>query len=257
MTNKITLDDALKNKFNLSTEEELGAFAKEVGVKFSAKDNWETKREKLLSSFGQKADNVTSSSDLRPKQIKNTNKGRIVPDYNLSPVGTWEGRRRRITLSPPPGVSREKKRVVSFNGYETEIIYNQPICVPEPIYLLLSDAKYVIPHQEKTINDGAVESVRTYFKEQRVNLFTQDEVDSETAHLCGSLSEWYQKKGPEFIASLNEKDLVVVARELQIPLEKKDLGNMRRLTNDEIREEVYIFLYGDVLINDDLEKDAA
>ena len=250
MTNKITLNDALVDKFKLSTEEELDIFAKEVGVKFSAKDNWDTKREKLLSSFGQKSDNVTSSSDLRPKQIKNTNTGRIVPEYNLSATGKWEGRRRRINLSPPHGADREKKRIVSFNGYEVGIVYGQTICVPEPVYLMLSDAKSVIPKQEKTMNEGNVESIRTYFEEKRVNLFTVDEIDPETAHLCGSISEWYQLKGPKFIASLDDQDLVIVARELQIPLEKKDLGNMRRLTNDEIREAVYIFLYGDVLIDE-------
>lgn len=245
---KITIDDALKNQFRFSTDHELDAYAKELGdVTFHEKEDWDAKRAKLMARFGQKMDNNFSSVGFKPGTIVNKNKGRIVPEYGLSPEdGDYGGRRIRCVIQKPHGVQRESVRLPSVNGYQVPIKYGQPVCIPEPIFLALRSAMDPVVRQQKIMDGNVTDRTTTFLEYRPTNIISEAQVDPETAHLCASLVEWYQRKGPEFIAGLSESDLNIVAKKLQLQLDKKEGNAVRRLTVDEIRDAVFIFVFGDI-----------
>lgn len=255
---KITLEEALKNQFRFSTDHELKAFADELGdVTFHEKEDWDSKRAKLMARFGQKLDNNFSSVGFRPDTIVNRNKGRIVPEYGLTPDdGDYGGRRIRCIIQKPHGVQRESVRLPSVNGYQVPIKYGQPVCIPEPIFLALRSAVDPIVKQHKIMDGNVLDRSTTFLEYRPTNIISEAQVDPETAHLCASLNEWYQRKGPKFIADLSEPDLNVVAKKLQIQLDKKEGNAVRRLSVDEIRDAVFIFVFGDIPYLGELEAEA-
>jgi hypothetical protein len=241
----IPLKDAMTNRFSSSTTPELLAYLAEVGVEVGDPPPDQAKLRSMLCSALGLSDVSGSERRAQAKPVKAKDPGTIRPPYNLTPLGVWGGRRHRIILPRPEGNTVARAEPVSWNGKPPYWVpYGEVVSVPEPIFNILASRKRVIPMARKTkLSDGSEETT-TDWEFADVGL-TYIGVDPLTADRCGSMTEWFQKKGPEFYTDKKRslRELVAVATMLDITTTKSDMMKTPKAEPDLIAD-ILTFLYG-------------
>jgi hypothetical protein len=248
----ISYDTAKAVKFENSTLPELRAYhAERFGEAAPAKMNGPTIRTKLLRAEGMV--NEFSGAKVGVFRASDTP---IKPDYNLSANGKWGGRRHRIKVSKPRDATKNEAVLpISINGAANYYIkYGEVQDVPEPVYLRLKMLTVPVPTPKRTVfEDGTVE-VTTLLNETDKYPISYYGVDPNTADRAGSLSEWYQMKGPDWFRERTERDCQLIAAEIEMPWrdEKKQPLPARQILDQLIE---FFFGFADAT-NDSIEKAA-
>lgn len=241
----ISLQEAQKSAFATSTRAELREYAKELGIE-GLPDNANAAQLKkaVCAALG-----IVMEQEGRaaPQPQVSATKGgdKIFPSYNLTPNGIWGGRRHRLSIPRPDGVKLGQAEGYSWNGKHTYYIpYDEVDSVPEPIYNIIATNKRRRAMSVKP--EGGVEGEMTTKWEFDSNPVNYIGVDQETADRAGSLLEWYQSRGSQFFHDLTDRQLVQVARLLEVPLTQY-MGEKlppRTLAMDELRDRVLENLFG-------------
>lgn len=241
----IPLADAQAKNFSESTRNELRAYATELGIENIA-DNADAKtlRKMVCAALG-----IAIEVDGRvaqAPQVKNTAKGdRVLPPYNLTPNGIWGGRRHRLSIPRPDGMKLGQAEGFAWNGkHPYYLAYDEVDAVPEPIYNIIATNKKRRVSAVKPV--GGVEGELTTkwdFDAIPVNYFG---VDPETKDRAGSLLEWYRARGSKWFNDLTDRQLMQVARVLEVPSQVHvgDKLPPRVFDIKEMRDRVSEFLYG-------------
>lgn len=202
------LEDAIKENFARCTRNELRLFCKDAGVRIGPAAGPEMMRRGLLEHFA-----ITDSTPgvvKADRVVKYRARNEILPPYNLTPEGSWGGRRRRITLGKPLDATKNQKaELISWNCKNPyRVPFNEIEAVPEPIYNTLMEKRRSIP--TPVINPQNGEQSTQWIQEPKWPL-SDHGVDPDTAGLAGSLREWYQGKGPNWLRERSLVDLQQIA----------------------------------------------
>lgn len=235
------LEQAAQLRFESSTTPELKDFLIELGESFDDTDSQSKLRAKVLAAMG--LVDVSGQAN-RQRQTAAVSSGEAIrPPYNLSPNGLWGGRRHRIRLPRPEGAKIGRAEGINWNGKATYwLAYDSVEAVPEPIYNILTDRRRKIVSQEKIKNPDGSEEIHTKWEFTDMALVYQG-VDPLTADRAGSLTEWYQLKGPGWFEKRNTRQLQSIAGLLEISINKGDAIKSAK-SDEELRGDIFVFLYG-------------
>lgn len=238
-TPKISFDDALKTQLNASTLEELRYYhVEQFGVDAPKQTNSTTLRNKLLKARG-----IINEFTGAKVGVFKPGQEPIFPDYNLTPNGKWGGRRHRIKVAKPNDATKnENIWHGSWNGSAPYFLrYNEVQAVPEPYYLRLRDSKRPRAENVRTVlEDGAVETTTEIKLDDRYSISYLG-VDPDTADKCGSLTEWYLNKGPEWFRKRTARDCELIAQKLELKWQDEQ---KRPLPHADILSRLIEFVFG-------------
>lgn len=235
------LEKAASLRFESSTTDELKSYLTELGEAFDDTEPQAKLRQRALSALGL-VDVTGAANRARPAAASASGEA-TRPPYNLSPNGLWGGRRHRIKLPRPPEAKIGRAEGINWNGKAVYwIAYDTVESVPEPIYNILSDRRRKIVSQEKVDNPDGSTEIHTKWDFSDV-AFTHYGVDPLTADRAGSLTEWYQLKGPGWFEKRNTRQLQSIAAALEIPTNKGDAIKTAK-SDEELRGDIFVFLYG-------------
>jgi hypothetical protein len=236
---RISLNEALKTQFNASTLRELrDYYAEKTGAEPAPQMNSKTLRDKLLKLCG-----IANEYTGAKVGVFKAGQEPIKPDYNLTPNGKWGGRRHRIRVSKPSDATKsENIWHASWNGSAPYFLrYGDVQAVPEPFYLRLKDQQRVTPISTRTVlDDGSVE-ITTVLRLDDRHSISYLGLDPETADRAGSMSEWYQRKGPEWFRARTERDCQLIAQTLEIKWQDDD---RRPLAHADVLARLMEFVFG-------------
>lgn len=241
MSTPSALEQAAKVRFESSTTEELKAYLTELGETFDDTLPQAKLRAKALAAMG--LVDVAGQTSRQRQTVAVASGEAVRPPYNLSPNGLWGGRRHRIRLPRPEGSKIGRAEGINWNGKAVYwIAYDSVEAVPEPIFNILSDRRRKIVSQEKISNPDGSEEIHTKWEFTDMAL-TYMGVDPLTADRAGSMTEWYQKKGPSWFEKRNTRQLQMIANLLEIPVSKGDAIKTAK-SDEELRGDIFVFLYG-------------
>lgn len=238
----IPLDQAKQNRFEHATREELVAYLSEIGEEAHHRAKPETLRKLLLDKLGI-ADVYTQALEGRPAAAPVRKAGEhVVPSYNLTAQGKWGGRRHRIKLPRPDGTKNARAEGFSFNGKATYWIpYDEVVSIPEPILSLLRTNKRRRAISINTqLHDGSTEITTGWEFDDLA--FSYLGPDPETAQLAGSLSEWYQAKGPSWFNERPLRDLQLIAQKCEVPVNRRENGAAK--SQEDLCADLKLFFFG-------------
>jgi hypothetical protein len=238
----IPLSQAKDEKFSRSTLPELREYCDQLGITYTKQHNGEALRRMLFESMGLGEPSMPAAAEKQRAKVVARTKEPITPPYNLTPEGLWGGRRRRVSIPRPEGSKMAKAELFGWNGKKPYYLpYGEVHAIPEPIYHILRENKRRRPvEQHIPIPGTMMQEVTTAFEFDDTP-FTDHGVDPDTAHLAGSLTEWYQQKPPSWYKDRSDLELGVIVRALSL-LERDKEG--KRKPRDEILGELFVFLYG-------------
>lgn len=235
----ITLEDAINQRFEQSTRDELLTYCEELGIT-DVRPNAELSdiKSRIYGALGI-ADRQSAPSGQGVGRVFKSN---VLPEMNLTPSGKWGGRRRRIVVPRPASATKSERAMpIGWNGKATYWLpYNEPVAVPYPIYNILKQLTIRRPIQKTVDGPGETKEITTAWEFDPFPM-TDFGDDPSTAHLPCSLTEWYQEKGPDFFKKLSERDLTLICTRLDVQVMGKD---NKRLPAAELVDSVLIFLYG-------------
>ena len=239
-TPSITLATALRTQFQSSTLEELRYYWREkTNADAPAKMNGPTLRAKLLRECGI----VNEFTGAKVGQFK-AGQEPIFPEYNLSPNAKWGGRRRRIIAGKPVDATKNENTMsLSWNGAASyHIKFGEVQAVPEPVYDRLRAMQRPIPISKRTTDEatGAVEVTTEIRLDQRYQISYLG-VDPDTSERAGSLTEWYQRKGPSWFHKRTWRDCQLIAQRLEMQWQDED---KRPLPHDHLLPRLIEFFFG-------------
>ena len=256
----VSLESAQETNFRQSTPAELRHYLTSVGGKAGPAAKEETLRKKLCEVLGltHEADSAAAPVLARVKP-----KNSIYPEYELSNMWFWGGKRFRVRIGKPETAApKDNGTYISINGEHPgfPIHYNQNQVLPAPVYRRLLDLTTVDIRTVKVA--GGVDSdtvqgptdVTTMMVSRPLYPVTLLGVEPGTEGKPESLQEWYQAKGPKWFNVLNSRDLLAVCEKLEVRTRnKKD----EVLTDVELRANVFTFLYGQPDVEEQEETEAA
>ena len=240
---KIPFEEATKHRFSISTSAELREYLDEAGVPHAPSDTQEALRRKCLELVGLSVRDPYATPTARPKTFKASDR-EITPKIRLDPNGIWQGRKWRIRVPRPADSKLARAELVGWNGkHPYAVLFDEVVSVPEPILNGLTDMKRVMP-KTVPVFGGAQGEVTTEweFADYTIQILG---VDPLTAELPGSLTEWYQWKGPNFYRTCNTRELQTICGRLDIDINTGPENNRRHKTDEELLASVLTFLYSD------------
>jgi hypothetical protein len=240
MSDMIDIQDAAKSRFTGSTSDELRQYLTDLGETFDAGADQDTLRKMVLAAIG--LVDVAGAPE-RAKSPRAMSAGEpIRPPYNLTANGKWGGRRMRIRLPRPQGSKLAGAEPVCWNGKAPYwIAYGEVVAIPIPIFAILTDRKdrQVVPDRIKQ-PDGTEEiTTKWIFSDMAIQIIG---VDPLTADRAGSMTEWYQEKGPDWFKKRNTRELQSICGLLEIPLTKGDVMKTSK-SDEELVSDIFVFLY--------------
>lgn len=235
----ISYEDAVKAKFDNSTLEELRHYHNiKLGEPAPARMNGPTIKSKLLRAEG-------LSNEFSPARVGSAKvREPIFPPYNVSPNGVWQGRRHRASISKPHGATKnESGDYISINGSKGfPIKYGEMQSIPEPVLLRLRACTRPVPHSVRTqLEDGTVE-VTTELREEPRFAIDYRGIDPATRDRVGSLTEWFQLKGPDWLRERTERDCQLIATKLEMRWQD---DNKVPFPHNQILDRLIEFFFGD------------
>lgn len=211
-----SIESAAEGRFESSTVEELKEYAKGLGIDEQLKGNESSDkiRAMLLTALGLAVKGEVPKPLGMPRVV---NAGEaIFPEYNLSPVGLWGGRRHRIKLPRPEGSKMANAEGFGWNGKETYYIaYDEVTNVPEPILNILRTNKRRRSYQNPVAMPDGSKEITTAWAFDDI-AFSYLGVDPDTAERAGSLLEWYQRKGPSWFNKRSLRELQLIAGKIEL-----------------------------------------
>lgn len=237
----LSIDDAKASRFEQATLPELRAYADQLGIDYAPTAPGATLRRKLLEACGLPTE-VAATQAVPAKRPKIASaREAIVPPYNLTPNGLWGGRRHRVKLPRPAGSKLAAAEGFGWNGKHPYYLpYDEVVAVPEPVLNILRENTRPRPIQRKIpMPDGSVEVTTDWVHDPMPYQYIG--VDAETAHLAGSLTEWYQQRGPAWFDKRTHAELRQIAGLCEISL----LGHDRKpVAQDEALARLKTFFFG-------------
>lgn len=241
-TNFIPIQEAAESRFESSTTEELQFYLTELGEGLNSGDTQAMLRSRVLSAMGL----TDAAGQLRrggASTARVNDNDPIRPPYNLTPNGLWGGRRIRVKLPRPEGAKLGRAEGIGWNGKATYWLgYDTVEAIPFPIYEILKDRKRRIVGQQKTRNADGSEETTTKWEFTDFALLVYGE-DPMTKDRAGSLTEWYQGKGPNWFKKRTTRELQTIAQILEVPLQKGDTFKTSK-TDEELCGDIFVALYG-------------
>jgi hypothetical protein len=235
----ITFEEAQATQFQSSTKAELHYYYEQhTGKKLHPQTGGPVAREKLLKVLG-----IVNEFSGAKVGVYKAGQEPIFPDYNLMPNGKWGGRRHRIKVSKPSDATKnENIWVGSWNGSAPYFIrYGEVQAVPEPIYLRIKSLQRPVPTSQSTdMPDGSVEITTVLHLDDR-HAVSWLGVDPDTKDHAGSLTEWYQQKGPDWFRKRTERDCQLIAAKLELKWQDDD---KRPLPHADILARLVEFIFG-------------
>lgn len=251
----IPLKDAQAKNFSESTRAELRAYAEEIGVEGIPDNATAAVLRKMVCRALGIAMEQEGRAAPAPRIIKHTaNSDSLFPSYNLSPNGIWGGRRHRLSIPRPEGAKYAAAEGYSWNGKHTYYIaYDEVDAVPEPIYnIIVTNKRRRVTTVPTPNGDPSERTTKWEFDSAPIRYLG---VDPETANRAGSLLEWYRARGSEWFKELTPRQVMQVARVLEVPMTQYmgDRVPRRELSADEVRDRVLenLFSFADAVVEPD------
>jgi hypothetical protein len=233
--------DAKARRFETSTTEDLLEFCGYLKIQTGDNDNQDKLRQRLMQHLGM---TDPSGAPTRNRPTTAVAKTKIRPDYNLSINGKWGGRRHLLKLSPPPGTKLGRAEPIGWNGKATFWLpYNEVHSVPEPIYQILRDRRSRTVLQDRIKQPDGTEEITTKWEFNSIPVEYHG-IDPKTKDLAGSITEWYQAWPPSWFKKLNTRELQTVCGLLEVPIKNKNGAIEVSKTDDEMRADIFVFLFG-------------
>ena len=196
---------AIDSDFKFCDKAELREHCKELGIPVGPNTKEDAMRVKLLAHYGKQSEFEPARATAR-KGIRS----RVLPPVNLIfEKGQWGGRRHAVTVFRPkdePDIAGGFD--ITVNGYAYPVVYGELSKMPEPHYLALKNMHSVRGRITLAPNpDGGNPLPTTTLMSER--RFSMDYVGvvPETAHLPGSLVEYYNGLGQQFFEDLDSKQV--------------------------------------------------
>lgn len=234
-----TIEQAKLDKFENCTFKELQTYMEENKLRgwHLIKEQNVAKR-RLLEFF-----ELSPAIGPAKANVKRSGEG-VTPTINLKGMYGWGGKTIRMTLSRPQDCILGGSILLTVNDiHEYPIPYDQAVDVPYPLYEKIKGMKTCRTRVEKLVDhlgERTGEAVTTWEFLPVHNITEANEVP-ETKDLPCSGQEWYQRKGPEWLANLSMSDMQKVAIYLEISLVDK-ASDKKSL--DTLRDDVMLFVYG-------------
>ena len=246
-----TIEQAIREakaaRFENSTTEDLLEFCGHLKISVGDFDSQDQLRKKLMAFLGMSDATGAALRRGKPTAVAKTMirpcdaQGRPI---NLSPNGLWGGRRHLVKLSPPPGSKLAKAEPIGWNGKATYWLpYNELHSIPEPIYQILIDRRSKTVINDRVKQPDGTEEITTKWEFHGMPLEYRG-VDPKTKDLPGSITEHYQGKPPSWYKERSTRELQTIATILEIPLKTKNGAIDVAKSDDELRADIFIFLFG-------------
>ncbi len=237
-TPTIPLSTALESQFSASTLEELRYYWREkTSTAPPPKMNGPTLRAKLLRECGI----VNEYTGAKVGQFKPGTEP-LFPPYNVDPNGKWGGRRHRAVVGRPAVATKNENTMsLSWNGSAPyHIRFGEVQALPEPVYNRLTVMQKPTPIAKRTVHeDGAVEMTTDIRLDQRYQI-SYIGVDPDTADRVGSLTEWFQRKGPGWFRARTPRDCQLIAQRMEMTWKDED---RRPLPHEDILSRLIEFFF--------------
>jgi hypothetical protein len=197
------LKTAAESSFENCSREEMIEFCDQLGVKYHPQNSAKNLRKLLLSQLGtyteveaepEPEEQALDSSGLEMAELAN---------LNLRAQGSWQGRRRLITLHRAMEHESTFPQFFGWGGLHCYVPFGGgPHAVPYPIWniLLASQEGKRMERKRQTDSDGRIFFVETWLSSHRF-MFSDHGDDPETAHLpCDLLEQtrWMWQKSHGF-----------------------------------------------------------
>ncbi len=242
------IKEAVSHRFEKSTTEDLLEYLAHLELDVLDTDTQEKMRTRILQHLG--IVDVSGSTVRARQQTAAKAREDIRPPYNLSPNGLWKGRRYLVKILPPQGAKIGKAEPISWNGKATYWLpYNETHAIPEPIYNIIKDRRQRVPVQKKIKHADGNETITTDWEFNEMPMVDYG-VDPKTAHLAGSITEWYQQKKPSWFKARNTRELQTIASMLDIPTKSKNGAVEVSKSNEDLVGDIFIFLFGYADVDD-------
>lgn len=235
------INTAKSEQYSNSTREEMFDYCRRLGIKVGPASKTDTLRRLLCEASGiVPNESPAVSAVVRPMRVAEP----IVPLENLTPNGVFGGRKWRVRVGrPPDSPPKEVGTILSWNGKQCAIRWNEVNVIPEPIYLQMRDAEQKVV--KSVVNEDKTEQTTVFEYEPKYPM-SDARVEAGTEHLCGGLQEWYQKKGPAWIKARSVRELQTICRLLDLPTHTKNERNQKLepLPQDELVASLLLYCYG-------------
>lgn len=160
---------------------------------------------------------------------------------NLTPNGRWTGRRHLVTVINTSGDPKLKGITVHWEGKPEDLLFNQPKSIGEPWWNVIKTTRTTLTSwRTVTENDG---TKRILIEDSTVPTISYHYggLDPETAHLPGSLLEYYQilARQKDNFARYKRRPLLTILSQL-----RPELGESRTkdMADADLRYEILKFL---------------
>lgn len=243
----IKLEDAQKVGFRNTTRAEFRKYAEELGIDNVAPNaDSKTLKKAVFNALGLAMNPEQTAADNRRMKVTSTRgSDAVLPSYNLTPNGIWQGRRHRMSIPRPEGSKHAAAEGFSWNGKHTYYIpYDEIDNVPEPIYQLIITNKRRRP--KMVVPDGAGMGEVTTGWEFDSAPMTYLGVDPETQNRAGSLMEWYQSRGSEWFDKLDLRQMQLICAKCDISTTRPVGGGVppAQLNEEDLRARMLEFFFG-------------
>jgi hypothetical protein len=107
---------------------------------------------------------------------------------------------------------------------------------------VLKDRRQRVSKQVKVKHPDGLETITTEWEFNEMPMIDYG-VDPKTAHLAGSILEWYRGKKPSWFKERSTRELQTIAGLLDIPLKNKNGMVEMSKSNEELVSDIFVALF--------------
>ncbi len=209
---------AAENKFEGCERDELVVYCNVLAIEVLDGHNVGHLKKKLLDTLGEYHE-FTLGASTEPKAEQKALEDVNIADLNLSSTGTWQGRRRVVTLHRAAAYDSVYPLFLAWESLHVYMPYGVTASLPWPIWMILretSNAKKLI-RKRQTDDDGRI-SYREEWVPDQPFMYTDGGDDPDTVLLPQTMIKAVRLMyhASEGLKDYNERQLREVCRRLRI-----------------------------------------
>ena len=211
---------AAENKFEGCERDELVLYCSVLGIDVLEGHNTGHLRKKLLDTLGQYNELNIADKD-EGEQLAKRLQDMNLAELNLSSSGTWQGKRRVVTLHRAAAYDSSYPLFLGWENLHVYMPYGIKASIPWPIWCILQDtskAKKMISKRHVD-SEGRV-SYRQHWIDDQPFMYSDHGDDPETDQLPGTIIEAMRMvyHASDGLKKYDERQLREMCRRLRIPV---------------------------------------
>lgn len=221
------LAEWIRTNFANCTGEELKDAAKMMEIDFHPQIGDDKLRDRLLEKLG-RAFNAGQTVEVPASGAKPFDE-RLPEEFsddelkelarlNLTPGGTWQGRRYRVSVSRPASMKGQQAHPFRWGGHLVMVPWNVNVDVPFPVYEILRNSRELHIDQERSQDKKGTATIINHKRYENRFQFNDMGITPGTEHLPKTQKEQFRKiaEGSKMFKDFGRSALARMARRLGI-----------------------------------------